>query len=354
MLAARITKFGPPEVLQLERLPVPIPAAGEALVRIHACGVNRMDTKLRAGVYGGEPIENFFFGRDLVLPHVPGIEPAGVVEQSNDPTVPVGTRVVPHSHLACGRCAHCIAGHDNACPAIRVLGVQTPDRGGYAEYFTWPSASLLPFSGALDLVTAAALLVNYGPVWNGLVERAQVRAGETLLVTGAAGGCGHAALDVGRMLGLRTLALTRSPDKRDALHAAGADLVVIDHGDDRWPQEVADLTAGAGADVVIELVGAATFAGSVRAAALRGRVVVIGSHAGLHAALNLGELFGKNLSLHGVTRAPQSAMARVLALAEQRRVRPLIGAQFALADVVSAHRLMDDGKHTGKIVVTMN
>jgi len=353
MRAARIHRFGPPETLRVDDIPVPTPGPGEALVRIHACGVNRMDTELRAGVYGGEPLANFFFGRDLVLPHILGIEPAGVVVSATDGGLTPGTRVVPHSHLACGRCAQCIAGFDNACPQIRVLGVQTPGQGGYAEYFTWPSARLLPFAETLEFTTAAALLVNYGPVWFGLVERAGLRPGDTLLVTGASGGCGHAALDIGRLFGARTIAVTRARDKTAALTEAGADEVVIDEGDQRWAEAVAELTGGRGADCVVELVGAATWTQSVRACAIRGCIVVIGSHTGLAVDLNLGEVFGKNLAIHGITRANQAAMARMLRLAERGRLRPVVTERIPLERAADAHRLLESGRHTGKLVLTM-
>lgn len=353
MRAARIHQFGPPSSLMVDEIPIPQPRPGESLVRIHACGVNRMDTELRAGVYGGEPLSNFFFGRDVVLPHIPGVDPAGVVEVSGDPALPPGTRVVPYSHLACGRCAQCAAGFDNACPEIRVLGVQTPGCGGYADYFCWPSARLLPFSDALSFEAAAALLVNYGPVWFGVVERAGIRPGDTMVITGAAGGCGHAALDIGRLLGTRSIAVTRSAEKRQALLEAGADEVVIDHGDDTWAEEVAELTSGRGADCVVELVGATTWRQSVRAAGVQGKVVVIGSHAGLQVDLNLGELFGKNLAIHGITRANRVTMERLLRLAERNRLKPSVAHLFPLDQAAAAHALMDSGRHVGKIILQM-
>jgi NADPH:quinone reductase-like Zn-dependent oxidoreductase len=289
----------------------------------------------------------------VVLPHLPGVDPAGVVDVSDDPALPVGTRVVPYSHLACGRCLQCLAGFDNACPHIRVLGVQTPGCGGYADYFCWPSARLLPFSEVLSFETAAALLVNYGPVWFGLIERAGLKPGDTVVVTGAAGGCGHAALDIGRLYGTRTIAVTRATDKAPALRAAGADEVVVDHGDGRWADAVADLTHGKGADCVVELVGAATWKQSVQAAGLRGRIVVIGSHAGLQVDLNLGELFGKNLAIHGITRANRVTMERLLRLAERGRLRPSVAHLFNLEEAAAAHALMESGRHVGKIILRM-
>lgn len=356
MKAARIPQFGTPDVFRIDDIPQPIPQPGEALVRIKACGVNRMDTELRAGVYGGQPLTDFFFGKDIRLPHIPGVEPAGVIETMNAPATELtpGTRVLPHSHLSCGICPQCLAGYDNACAEIRVLGVQTPGCGGYAEYFAWPATSLIPFDESLSFEQAAALLVNYGPVWFGLIDRARLKEGETVVVTGAAGGCGHAALDIARMSGARAIAVTRSPEKTKALLDAGADAVVIDRAEENWAAEVLELTAGRGAECVLELVGAATWSRSLEVAAMLGRIVVIGSHSGLNVDLNLGVLFGKNLSIEGITRANRGAMERLVRLAEQGKLCPHIGHILPLADVSEAHRLMDADEHTGKIVLTMS
>ena len=356
MKAARIPQFGAPDVFRIDEIPQPEAKPGEALIRIKACGVNRMDTELRAGVYGGQPLADFFFGKNIQLPHIPGVEPAGIIETIHAATTELvpGTRVVPHSHLSCGTCPQCRAGYDNACAEIQVLGVQTPGCGGYAEYFTWPAEGLIPFSEALSFEQAAALLVNYGPVWFGLTERAGLKKGETVVVTGAAGGCGHAALDIARMSGARAIAVTRSPDKAAALRDAGADVVVIDRAGENWAEAVLEWTAGRGADCVVELVGAATWPRSLEAAALRGRIVVIGSHSGLNVDLNLGQLFGKNLSIEGITRANRSAMEHLVRLAEQGELRPHIGHTLPLANVAEAHRLMDADEHTGKIVLTLD
>lgn len=355
MKAMRVPVFGPPDCLREDDIPVPTPGPTEALVRIHACGINRMDTELRSGTYGGEPLANFFFGKAIVLPHLPGIEPAGVVVAlgANARGAAVGDRVVAHSHLSCGHCTHCRAGHDNACAEIRVLGVQTPDCGGYADYFCWPADRLISYGEGLPHTTAAAVSVNYGPVWFGLMDQAGMKPGETLLVTGAAGGCGHAAIDLGRLLGVRVIAVTRSAAKVAALRAAGAAEVIVAPDNTPWSEQVLALTQGRGADVVCELVGAASWRESLSACAARGRVVVIGSHGGLHTTLNLGEVFGRNLSIFGITRAPHTAMARVMQLAEAGHLRPSIAATFPLSAAAAAHGLLETGAFSGKIVLTM-
>ncbi|MBX6382570.1 MAG: zinc-binding dehydrogenase [Microbispora sp.] len=354
MKAMRVPEFGPPEVLRLDEIEKPTPGYGEALVRVHAVGVNRMDVELRGGVYGKEALTDFYFGRLIEFPHTPGIEPAGVVEAVGEGVteVNVGDRVVPHSHLSCGHCRHCRSGVDNACAQLRVLGVQTSGVGGYAEYFVWPARNLIPLPETVSFEEGASLLVNYGPVWFGLIERANLRPGETLLVTGASGGCGHAAIQVGKLVGARVIALGGSEEKLADLRARGAD-VAIDYRDGDFSAAVMEATGGEGADVVCELVGADTWTQSMASAALRGRLVVIGSHGGIRAELNLGELFGKNVQITGVTRANHATMAKLVRLAGEGLLRPAVWRTMPLAEAAEAHRLMEERRHSGKIVLTV-
>jgi NADPH:quinone reductase-like Zn-dependent oxidoreductase len=352
MKAVRVHEFGAPEALSYDDVQTPEPGPGEARVRVLATGVNRMDVELRAGVYGGEALTDFYFGKMMQFPHIPGIEPAGVVDAVGEgvTSVSVGDRVVPHSHLSCGSCAQCLAGYDNACPNIQVLGVQTPGVGGYAEYFVWPADLLIPLPEGVGFEEAAGLLVNYGPVWTGLIERADLRPGETLLVTGASGGAGHAAIEIGRLAGAQVIALGGSEEKLRELEGLGARALDYRGG---FAEAVLEATGGRGADVVCELVGAETFSQSVTAAALRGRVVVIGSHGGIRGELNLGELFAKNLQIHGVTRARHATMARLVELAGQGLLKPKIWKSVPLEQAAEAHRLMDERRHSGKIVLTV-
>lgn len=353
MKAVRVHQFGPPESLSYDDVDTPTPGPGEALVRVHAVGVNRMDVELRAGIYGKESLMDFYFGQLIEFPHTPGIEPAGIVEAVGEGVsgVQPGDRVVPHAHLSCGQCAQCIAGFDNACPQIQVLGVQTPRNGGYAEYFTWPARLLIPLPESVGFEQAAALLVNYGPVWTGLVERAEVRPGDTVLVTGATGGCGHAAIEIARMAGARVLGLGGDDDKLAELEASGAEAIDYRGG---FADAVREATGGAGADVVLELVGADTWEEAMSCAAPRARLVVVGSHGGIRAQLNLGMLFALNLQIHGVTRANQAAMTKLVSLLGEGRLNPRIFRALALQEAAEAHRLMDERRHSGKIVLTVD
>lgn len=355
MKAVVVPEFGPPEVLRCDDIPKPTPKPGEALLRIHASGVNRLDVEMRAGVYGGEPLLDFYFGKEVRFPHILGVEPAGVIEAIGEgvENLKVGERAMPFSHVSCGHCAHCLAGFDNACARIQVLGVQTPGKGGYAEYITWPANRLVTFTEELSFEKAAALLVNYGPVWFGLAVKARLSPGETLLVTGATGGCGIAAIQIGRLLGARVIAVSSREEKRTLLTELGADEVVIGK-EPGWGEEVLEMTKGEGANVVCELVGAATWKDSCTAASILGRIAVIGSHSGIKTELNLGELFGKNLSLLGITRSDRGGIEKVARLAELQKLRPHVWKSFALTDAHLAHRAMERREHTGKIVLTVS
>lgn len=353
MKVSQLHDFGDPEVLVYEESPTPTPGPGEALVRVATVGVNRMDVELRAGVYGGEALTDFYFGQMIRFPHVPGIEPAGTVEALGDDvtSVKVGDRVVPHSHLSCGTCVHCLSGNDNACPNIQVLGVQTPGVGGYAQYFCWPAHLLIPLADSVGFEEAAGLLVNYGPVWTGLIDRANLKPGETLLVTGASGGAGHGAIEIGNLVGARVLALAGTDEKREEVAALGAEPIDYRNG---FLDAVMKATNGLGADVVCELVGAATFAESVSATALRGRMVVIGSHGGIRGNLNLGELFAKNLVIHGVTRISHSNARKLVQLQGEGKLNPKIWKVLPMQEAPEAHRLMETRQHSGKIVLTVD
>lgn len=354
MKAIQFNDYGGPEVLTVSDVPKPAPGPGEILMRVRAVGVNRMDVEMRAGIYGKEPLTDFYFGKMMQFPHTPGIEPAGDVAAIGDgvDNVSVGDRVVPHSHLACGTCASCRAGWDNACPKVQVLGVQTPGKGGYAEYLSWPAKQVFPLADSLSYTDAAALLVNYGPVWFGLIARAGLRPGETLLVTGATGGCGHAAIDIGKLVGARVIAVAGSAKKAEELQRDGAD-IVLNYNEGDIGDAVLEATGGLGADVVCELVGADTWPQSMAAAGLRSRVVVIGSHGGVRASLNLGEVFGKNMQIIGVTRANAGAMATLVQLAGQGKLTPHVHQVLPLADAAKAHETMETRKHRGKIVLEM-
>lgn len=352
MNAIRMHEFGGPESLEYEEIETPEPGRGEVRVSIEACGVNRMDSELVNGEYGGLDLAEFWFGDVDLFPHIPGIEPAGTVDAVGEDVSAVseGDRVVAHSQFTCGNCRWCHRGLDNSCPEIAVLGVQTPGVGGFAEAIVLPEENVLPLPEGISVEHAASTCVQFGTAW-WMLRRVGLEPGETLLVTGASGGVGHALTQIGAYSGASVVGTTTSESKVDWIADHGTDEVIYAPEND-FTDQIESLTDGAGVDVVAEAVGGATWASSIEALGMRGRLILCGAHSGQEASLNLGNLFGKQIELHGTTRAPRFAMERTLELIAEGAFEPDITDRFSLEETPTALRQMDDSEHVGKMVVT--
>lgn len=345
--------FGGPESLRYDEVERPTPDADEVLIDVEACGVNRMDSELVKGEYGNLDIADFWFGDVDLFPHVPGIEPAGVVAEVGEHVTrfEAGDRVVAHSQFTCGDCQWCRRGLDNACPEIQVLGVQTPGLGGYTEAIALPEENVLALPEGITTEQAASTCVQFGTAWY-MLRRIGLEPGDTLLVTGASGGVGHALTQMGSFTGATVIGTTTTEAKQDWIADHGADHTV--HApDNEFAEEVTALTDGAGVDVVGETVGGATWSESVDALGMRGRLILCGAHSGLEASLNLGDLFGKQVELVGTTRAPRFAMEETLELIASGAFEPDITERYPLAEAADALQRMEDADHLGKMVLTM-
>lgn len=353
MKAVRMHDFGDPESLRYEEVETPTPDANEVRIDVGACGVNRMDTELVKGEYGGLDLAKFWFGDVDLFPHIPGIEPAGTVAEVGDDVTRFeeGDRVVAHSQFTCGECKWCRRGLDNACPEIRVLGVQTPGVGGYAESIVLPGENLLALPDGITIEQAASTCVQFGTAWY-MLRRIGLEPGDTLLVTGASGGVGHALTQIGSYTGATVIGTTTTTSKQDWITDHGADHA-IHAPDNEFADQVHELVDGAGVDVVAETVGQATWNQSVDALGMRGRLILCGAHSGQEADLNLGNLFGKQIELVGTTRAPRYAMEETLELIADGAFEPGITERYPLEEAPAALRRMEDREHVGKIVLTM-
>lgn len=354
MLAARLHHFGSIDELRLETVPDPIPTGDEAVVRIAGAGLNRADTEFIKGVYGDAPRADASAWQDNFFPHIPGIEPVGTVEAVTDPAanVKIGDRVLVHSHLSCGQCEFCRSGRDNLCPQMRVLGTQTPGRGAFAERLAFPHDHLLPIPDEMDFVSAATVGVQVATVWWMMKYRASVRPGDIVLVQGAAGGVGVAALQVSRVLGAVPVAVTRSPTKVAALKQAGAETVLVDDGNAGVAQMLRDAYSD-GADLVVEAVGGPVWNETLASIKQGGTILVCGAHAGVSVPLNLGLVFGKQIGILGSARAPLSAVREAIELVARGLIRIPVDRVHPLTDIHAALHRLDEGRHFGKIVIDM-
>jgi NADPH2:quinone reductase len=327
MRAVEIAQPGPPSALRLTSRPLPQVGRSDVLIRVVAAGVNRPDVLQRQGAYPPPPGAS----------DIPGLEVAGeIVQVGSDVTAAArGTKV----------CA-LVAG------------------GGYAEFVAAPAVQCLPVPERLSIEEAAALPETFFTVYLNVFERAALAPGETLLVHGGASGIGTTAILLAKAYGASVLVTARSARKCEACVALGADRA-INYSEEDFVTAVKDATRGAGADVILDMVGGSYVARNLAAAAVEGRIALIALLGGTHAEVDLRILLSKRLRIMGATLRPQSIeakgrLARALELrvwpwfAAGRLRAPPIYARFALAEAARAHELMESNEHIGKIILETN
>jgi putative PIG3 family NAD(P)H quinone oxidoreductase len=323
MRAVVITEPGGPEVLQWEEVPDPEPGPGEVLIDVAAAGVNRADLLQRQGHYPPPPGAS----------HYPGMEVSGRI-------VATGADVTGWQ------------------PGDEVCALMAG--GGYAEKVAVPAGQVLPVPAGLSLVDAAALPETTCTVHSNLVQVGGLRAGETLLVHGGASGIGTTAIQLGKALGARVICTAGSPAKLERCRELGAD-VAISYRDEDFVEVVKDVTDGHGADVILDIMGASYLARNLAALATEGRLVIIGRQGGNRAELDLGLLQSKRASIHATTLrnqpvAEKSAIVaavtdQVWPLVSAGTVTPVIHELVPMAEAAKAHRLLEEGGHTGKVLL---
>ena len=324
MKAVVCKQFGPPESLVLEELPAPRPGPGEVVISVRAASVNFPDVLIIQNKYQFKP----------PLPFSPGSELAGVVKE-----VGPGVR--------------------NVRPGERVMAFTT--YGAFAEEVKTEAGRLVPLPAGMDFVSGAAFLLAYGTSDHALRDRARLAPGETLLVLGAAGGVGLAALEIGKALGARVLACASSEEKLAVCRSHGAD-ATINYAAEDLRGRVKELTGGRGVDVVYDAVGGAFSEPAFRSLAWRGRHLVVGFAAGEIPRLPLNLALLKGASLVGVfwgdfARREPAALAESLAqLARwygEGRLRPHVSQTLPLEQAPRAIGLLAARQAKGKIVVTV-
>jgi NADPH:quinone reductase-like Zn-dependent oxidoreductase len=338
MKAIRFHAHGGLDVLQYEDVADPVPAPGEAVVRVRACALNHLDLWQRRGI---DKVR-------IPLPHIPGSDVAGEVVSAPGGLPRPGTRVMLQPGLGCGACISCLSGADNLCARYDVLGYRSD--GGYAEVVKVPAANLLPIPDDLGFVQAAAFPLTFLTVWHMLVARARIQAGEWVLVLAAGSGVGQAAVQVARVHGARVIATAGTAAKRQQARDLGGQ-AALDHYAPSWVDEVRTLTAGHGVDVVVEHVGEATWERSIRALARGGRLVTCGATTGPKGEVDLRTLFARQISLLGSYMGSKAELVRAASLLFAGRLTPVVDSVFPLAHAAEAQARLESGQQFGKIVL---
>jgi putative PIG3 family NAD(P)H quinone oxidoreductase len=323
MRAVVITEPGEAEVLQVEQVPDPVPAAGEVVIQVAAAGVNRADLMQRQGFYPPPPGVSAY----------PGLECSGTIAA-------VGSAVTGWQ-----------AG-DEVCALLA--------GGGYAEQVAVPAGQLLPVPQGVGVVDAAALPEVTCTVYANVFLHAALTAGEMLLVHGGSSGIGTMAIQLGHAFGARVACTAGSAAKLERCRELGADLT-INYRDEDFTQAIAEFTDGHGADVILDIVGAAYLPRNVQALATGGRLVIIGMQGGATGELDLGQLLRKRASVFAASlraRPTQekaeivsAVQANVWPLIDVGTVVPVIDQILPLAEAAAAHRLLDASGHVGKILL---
>jgi NADPH2:quinone reductase len=314
--------WGPPESLVVEELPAMTAALGQVTIDVQAAGVNFPDVLIIQNKYQFKP----------ELPFTPGSELAGIVRAVGEgvANIKVGDKVIAFA-----------------------------GQGAFAQQITVPAASVVPMPPGMDFDTAAAITLTYGTSHHAVVDRAQLKAGETMLVMGAAGGVGLAAIEIGKALGARVIAAASSDEKLEVCKRHGAD-AVINYTTQDLREAIKAATDGKGPDVIYDPVGGTYTEPAFRSIGWRGRYLVIGFANGEIPKLPLNLMLLKGASLVGVfwgefvKREPKAnfvAMREMMGWLAEGKIKPLVSARYKLADTPQALLDMAARKVTGKVVI---
>ena len=322
MKAVLCKQHGLPETLVVEEVPTPVPGAGQVLISVKACGVNFPDTLIIQNLYQFKP----------PLPFSPGGELSGIVKA-------VGEGV---KHVQVGQ------------PVLAFTGW-----GGYAEEVLAQAKQVVTLPPGVDMAVAAAFMMTYGTSFHALKDRSQLLAGETLLVLGAAGGVGLAAIELGKKMGARVIAAASSAEKLEVCRQHGADMLVNYEQED-LRERIKALTDGKGVDVVYDPVGGTHTEPALRSMAWKGRYLVVGFAAGEIPKIPLNLPLLKGCAILGVfwgdfaAREPQANLANGMQLFQwlmQGELKPHISQRYPLEKAGEALRALMDRKVTGKVVL---
>jgi NADPH:quinone reductase len=342
MKAVVLREFGAPDVLHLENVATPAPAPGEVLVEVHSVSVNRtLDLVVRAGKYPA----------DVKLPLVLGVDPAGVVVAAGEGVAdpPVGARVAVVSMIPCGTCRYCREGEEANCTKSRHIGVHR--WGGYADYIAVPAQSAFMIPDNVSFADATVISRHFPMAFNLLVNKAELQSGEWVLIMGAVGALGSSGIQVAKMLGANVIAGAGSDERVALAKSYGADHGVNYRAQD-LAKEVMKITGGRGADVVYENIADPTlWPGAFNSLAWAGRLVTAGGHGGGQVTLDVKRLYLRRMKILGAAGTNKRDVARALEAAGTGKIRAIIDRTMPLSEAVAAHRIMEEERILGKIIL---
>lgn len=340
MKAMAFEKPGGVEVLELMDLPAPAIDDDEVLVEVKACALNHLDLWVRQGL----PTK-------ITMPHIGGCETAGIVKEVGKKVKDFtpGQRVLISPGQSCNTCDWCNQSLDSCCDQYRIQGYQT--NGGFAELTKARASDLIPISEAWSFTEWAAVPLTFVTAWNMLHSRARLQPNDNVVVFGASSGVGTAAIQIARFAGARVLAIAGNDDKLRKAEQLGAD-VLINYNTQDIAKEVKSKTAGKGADIVVEHVGAAVWQQAMKCLGKNGRLVTCGATTGPKVEIDLRYFFTQQHCVLGAYMGSRHELLQCVRLIERRIFQPVVDSVFPLAKLREAQERMEKREMFGKIVVT--
>jgi len=341
--AAVFYEPGGPEKIQLGEVPSPHIDHDQVLIQVKACSLNHFDLLV---LREADP-DNFTF------PFWGGADVAGVVTEPGESVYQFksGDRVVVNPSLYCGQCEHCLAGEESQCNSYGIIGDTVP--GGFAEFIAVDATNLMKLPEQISFEEAAATPLVYQTAWRALISQVSIRPGDDVLILGASGGVGSASIQIAKLAGTNVIAVTSNTEKISYAKQMGADIVLNRKSGDYW-EELAALTNNRGVDVVLENVGAATWAQSLRSLVKGGRLVTCGRTTGHLVETDIRLIFWNQLRIIGSTMANLKEFTDVMQLIFQGKLSPVIDSVFPLEQAKKAYQRLHVGEQFGKIVIKVD
>jgi NADPH:quinone reductase-like Zn-dependent oxidoreductase len=339
MKAIRIHEHGGADALKWDVIPKPELSVNQVLVDIKATSLNHLDIWVRKGIPG------------VPLPLITGSDAAGIISEVGDGVKKsrIGEKVMIQPLIFCGKCASCNKGKENLCKSMGIMGENC--QGVNAERITVKESQAIPFPDQLSFEAAASFALVAQTSFQMLVSRANLQAGEFVLIWGASSGVGSMGIQIAKAMGATVIAIAGTNEKCEKAGSLGANHI-LNYKTEDILGEIKSLTNGKGIDVVFEHVGQETWDISMKSLARGGRIVTCGATTGFEANLNLTHLFFKQQSILGSTMGSKSSFDGALALLNEGKISPVIDRIFPITEIQSAHKYLESGKQFGKVVLS--
>ncbi|MCS6960938.1 MAG: zinc-binding dehydrogenase [Deltaproteobacteria bacterium] len=343
MKAIFFQEHGPISVLRYGSVPDPVVRPGEALIKVHFCALNRLDIWVRTG----------WKGLKVEFPHITGSDIVGELVELNgvSKSLKIGDKVFVNPGVISSFDEWVMKGEPSVSPGYKIIGEQL--RGGLAEYVVVPIQNVLKLPDNRDPISVCCSILCGMTVWRMLFSRAHLKPGESVLVVGAGGGVNSLCIQICKKIGCYVIALAGGKEKVDLAYKLGADLVLDYKKNKTWHLAVLDHTKSRGVDIVVDNVGKNTIQQSIIAVKRGGRIVTVGNTSGWDLNFDNRYLFAKQVSIIGSTMGSELDLVESQNFLHREKITPVIHQIFELKDGIKALKVLESGKHFGKIVINV-